>query len=211
MVYTGNETGGMVWMLIFSKAKLAFLAVPKTGTTAYQLALRDHADLVISGPPELKHAPLYRYNRFIRPMFEKVCGTDLDVLAVMRDPMDWLGSWYRYRQRPALSGHPNSTQEVSFEAFLLAHLDQSPPPFANVGRQSKFLEARPNGVQVSYLFDYRDQSGLQNFLQDRLNVSFSLDRQNVSPPARLTVSTEVEDKLRRDRAEDFALFESIGR
>lgn len=80
-------------MMVFYKARLVVLAVPKTGSTAYESALRDHADLVMSQPPELKHAPLYRYNRFIRPMYEKVCDAELEVMAVMREPVSWLGSW----------------------------------------------------------------------------------------------------------------------
>ncbi len=83
-------------MLVFYKAKLAFLSVPKTGTTAYEAALRDHADLVISEPPMLKHAPVYRYNRFVRPMFLNVCDTELEVMAVMREPIGYLGGWWRY-------------------------------------------------------------------------------------------------------------------
>ncbi len=59
-------------MLVFVKEGLAFLSVPKTGTTAYQAALADRADMVVSDPPMLKHAPVYRYNRFFRPMFDKI-------------------------------------------------------------------------------------------------------------------------------------------
>ena len=79
--------------------------------------------MVISNPPDLKHAPVYRYNRFIRPMFEKVCGTKLETLAVMRHPVDWLGSWYRYRRRPFMKGRPNSTHEVTFDEFVRAYVN----------------------------------------------------------------------------------------
>lgn len=197
-------------MMIFSKAGLAFLSVPKTGTTAYQAALREHADLVITAPPELKHAPLYRYNTFIRPMYEKVCGKDLEVLAVMREPVSWLGSWYRYRQRPALEGHPNSTRGISFDDFVLAYSEPSPPPFANVGRQSKFLEARPNGVKVSHLFAYEQQPRIVTFLQQRLGVRFTLPLANVSAQTDAPLSSEARDRLHQAHPEDFALYNSIG-
>ena len=64
-------------MLVFFEERLAFLSVPKTGTTAYETALAPRADMVISEPPMLKHAPVYRYNRFIRPMYERVFGVEL--------------------------------------------------------------------------------------------------------------------------------------
>ena len=79
-------------MIVFFKERLAFLSVPKTGTTAYEKALAPRADMVISDPPMLKHAPVYRYNRFIRPMFLKICDAELELMAVMREPISWLGS-----------------------------------------------------------------------------------------------------------------------
>ena len=145
-------------MLVFWKEKLVILAVPKTGTTALAKALGSSADIVINDPPELKHAPLYRYNRFFRPMFEKACKQEhMDVMAIMREPVSWLGSWYRYRQRGFLDGKPTSTRGISFDEFVQAYLSDDRPPFANVGSQAKFLEPRPNGTQVSHLFRYEDQ------------------------------------------------------
>ncbi|QAX29567.1 gamma-glutamyl kinase [Leisingera sp. NJS204] len=196
-------------MMIFFKERLALLSVPKTGTTAFQAALRNRADLVISDPPELKHAPLYRYNRWIRPMFEKVCGAELEVAAVMREPVSWLGSWYRYRQRPALDGNPNSTKDVSFDDFLHAYCKGKPPAFANVGSQAKFLEPQPNGCKVSHLFRYEDQNTLKQFLELRLDVEIRLERKNVSPQASLTLSPEVQNHVRRKRAVEFELYDSI--
>ena len=196
-------------MMIFFKERLALLSVPKTGTTAFQAALRDRADMVISDPPELKHAPVYRYNRWIRPMYERVCGAELEVAAVMREPVSWLGSWYRYRQRPALAGKPNSTKNVSFDEFLHAYCKGKPPAFANVGSQAKFLEAQPNGCKVSHLFRYEDQEGLKRFLEQRLDQEIQLERKNVSPKVDLTLSLEVEQHFRKKKPAEFELYESI--
>lgn len=196
-------------MLVFYRAKLAFLSVPKTGTTAYEAALRDHADLVISDPPMLKHAPVYRYNRFVRPMFLKVCDTELEVMAVMREPVSWLGSWWRYRQRPFMEGKPNATHGISFDEFVLAYMKGQKPDFADVGSQFKFLESQPNGTGVTHLFRYEDQARLQSFLSDRLGVTFDLTRENVSPSVPLELSAEVEDRYRRKFPEEFELYDSI--
>ncbi|WP_299294860.1 gamma-glutamyl kinase [uncultured Tateyamaria sp.] len=196
-------------MLVFYKANLAFLSVPKTGTTAYENALRDHADMVISEPPTLKHAPVYRYNRFVRPMFVNVCKVELELMAVMREPISWLGSWWRYRQRPFMAGRPNATHDVSFDDFVQAYMKGKKPSFADVGSQLKFLETQPNGVGVTHLFRYEDQARLQGFLTDRLGVSFDLGRANVSPSVPMSLSPDVEEKLRRKCADEFALYESI--
>ncbi|MEM9968779.1 MAG: gamma-glutamyl kinase [Pseudomonadota bacterium] len=196
-------------MLVFYKERLAFLAVPKTGTTAYHSALKDHADVVISGPPELKHMPVYRYNRFMRPMFERACQAELELMAVMREPISWLGSWYRYRRRPEMKGHANSTHKVSFDDFIQAYASGAADGFANVGSQAQFLAPRPNGTAITHYFTYEDQPRLKAFLEDRLGLQFTLARENTSPNMPLHLSEKVEEHLRESCPDEFTLYESI--
>lgn len=196
-------------MLVFYKERLVLLAMPKTGSTAYQSALRDRADLVISGPPELKHAPVFRYSRWFRPMFARVCDTRMELVAVMREPISWLGSWYRYRQRDAVAGLPVSTAGLSFDDFVRGYVKGNQPAFANVGSQAKFLEAQPNGTGISHLFRYEDLSRLDRFLEDRLEIELRTPRLNCSPRMDLTLSPAMEQRLRRKCAAEFALYDSI--
>ena len=197
-------------MLVFSSARLVFLSVPKTGTTAYEKALAPFASMVVSAPPELKHAPVFRYNRFFRPALEKFVGPDLAVLAVMRDPLDWLGSWYRYRQRPEMKGHSNATHDVTFDAFVQAYMKGQSPGFANVGSQAKFLEPQPNGTAVTHLFKYEDQKGLTEFLEQRLGHSFETERLNRSPEKTLNLSEKTTMRFKRKFDNEYRLWEGIG-
>ncbi|WP_417741055.1 gamma-glutamyl kinase [Salipiger sp.] len=194
-------------MLVFWKARLVLLAVPKTGSSAYESALAPHASMTVLDPPELKHAPVYRYNRFFRPMFEKMGTPDMELMAVIREPVSWLGSWYRYRQRGFLDGRPTSTRGISFNDFVEAYTRGERPPFANVGSQAKFVEPRPNGTGVNQLFRYENQAGIIAFLEDRLGVTLDLPRENVSPRGDLVLSPEIEAKLRRKSAADFEIWE----
>ena len=196
-------------MLMFHKAKLVFLAVPKTGTTAYAQALEPLATMVVRDPPELKHAPVYRYNRFFRPMFEKFVGEDLTVVAVMREPIDWLGSWYRYRKRPFLDGQPTSTRDIDFDTFVDAYAKGDTPPFANVGGQARFLRPHQNGTKVTHVFRYEDQAGLTAFLEERLETQIVTQTINASPKENLDLSEATEAKLRRKFATDFEVYNSI--
>ena len=41
-------------MIVFSKARLVMLSVPKTGSTAYQAALAPLASMVVRDPPETR-------------------------------------------------------------------------------------------------------------------------------------------------------------
>lgn len=198
-------------MLVFFKERLALLSVPKTGTTAYQTALAARADMVISDPPLLKHAPVYRYNRFIRPMFLNVCDAEMELVAVMRDPVSWLSSWYRYRQRPFMVDKPNNTHGITFNDFVEAYMKGKRPGFAEVGSQFKFLERQPNGTGVTHLFRYEDPRRLQGFLEDRLDIKLNLARENVSPDIEVTLSPDIEERFRRKCADEFALYDSISR
>jgi len=196
-------------MLVFEKAKLIFLSVPKTGTTSYETALAPIASILINDPPELKHAPMYRYNRFMRPMLEKFVGEDIEIMAVMREPVSWLGSWYRYRQRPHLAGSINSTASISFDDFVSAYLKGQKPSFANVGSQAKFLEPQKNGTSVKFQFKYEDQPAIISFLEARLKTRLDLPKLNVSPKMTLRLSPEIESRYRRKCAEEFDLWNSI--
>ncbi len=196
-------------MLVFSKAKLVFLSVPKTGSTAFHTALAPHAAIAVCDPPQLKHAPLYRYNRFYRPIVDKFIGDGLDIVAVVREPVSWLGSWYRYRQRPDTLGKANATHDISFDDFISAYCLTQRPAFAKVGSQARFLAPMPNGLRVTHLFRYEDQNGLIDFLEGRLGASISPPRLNVSkgkPPA---LSEAMKARLHRARPEEFNLWNSI--
>ncbi|WP_166415681.1 gamma-glutamyl kinase [Cochlodiniinecator piscidefendens] len=196
-------------MMIFWKARLAFLAVPKTGTTAYESALGDRADILMRNPPGIKHMnPRFFKNRLL-PNLERGDTKDIETLAVMRNPLEWLGSWYRYRQRSHLNGKPNSTANVTFDQFVLDYLSETQPSHARVGRQYRFLTANDGTVSVDHLFDYAHLDHLTRFLEDRLEFRFSLARKNVSPTKKHALSAEIEAKLRTQCSEDFALYDAL--
>ena len=86
-------------MLVFWKENLALLAVPKTGTTAIEQALAPHASMAILDPPVLKHLPIYRYDRFLKPFFLKAADKELETVTVVRNPIDWILSAYLHTCR----------------------------------------------------------------------------------------------------------------
>jgi hypothetical protein len=73
-------------MLIFSRYNLVLLAVPKTGSTALEVALGTRRRIGrFANPPELKHLPLYRYNRFMRPLLQLTTGQDRETFALISE------------------------------------------------------------------------------------------------------------------------------
>ena len=194
-------------MLVFWKENLVLLAVPKTGSTALQGALAPRASMVLRDPPHLKHAPCYRYKRFLRPFFVQAGGQTPEVMAVVRNPIDWLGSWYRYRTREELIGHENSTHNISFDDFVLEYCKGQPAPFAAVGSQSKFLRINDGAVGAEHLFQYEAWDKVIEYLEARLEMQITLKQMNVSPKRELTLSQDVEAKLREKRADEFDIWE----
>lgn len=198
-------------MLVFWQEKLVLLAVPKTGTTALAGALSGRASMVLRDPPHLKHSPIYRYGRFLQPFFEKAGGQSLETVAVVRHPVDWLSSWYRYRSRDAIAGQPNSTRGLSFDAFVDEYCKGKPAPFAAVGSQARFVTGPKGDMSVDHLFCYEGMPKLIGFLEQRLGQKIELPRLNVSPSGAPTLSPEVLAKLERKRADEFAVWETAQR
>lgn len=195
-------------MLVFWEQRLAFLATPKTGSTAIESALQPLAALAIQRPPLLKHTTVHRYHRFIGPYLEAASGHRFTVVALMREPRDWLGSWFRFRQREDVPDQDKSTRAMTFEDFARAYCSDPRPGFADVGSQERFLRPR-QGEGVDRLFRYEEIDSFVHFLEDRLNCAITLPRVNVSPQADLHLSPETEAKLADVQAEDYRLYNSI--
>ena len=122
-------------MLVFFEQRLAFLATPKTGSTAIAAALESLAAVSIQRPPLLKHTTVHRYRRFIGPFLEAASKDSFTVVALMREPRDWLGSWYRFRQREETEAG-KSTRGMSFDDFVRAWCHEA------IGSFVHFLEER---------------------------------------------------------------------
>lgn len=195
-------------MLVFWEQRLVILSTPKTGSTAVQAALESLATMAIQRPPVLKHTSVQRFRRYIGPYLEAGAGTPFTVAALMREPRDWLGSWFRYRQRDDIPDPALSTRGMDFDRFINAWCDDPQPGFAAVGSQARFLQPKGEGG-VDHLFRYEEIDVFVRFLEDRLDCEIILPRLNVSPTAALDLAPETERRLRTCAARDFALYETL--
>jgi len=200
-------------MLISLKAQIAVFAMPKTGSTALEAALAPHCDLIFQGNPRIKHMPVRRFERFIRPYLVEMGSGDVQTAALMREPEEWLGSWYRYRCRPALKGHRNSAAGLSFDQFVDAYLSATPPPYAQVGRPFRFITRRDDTIGIDHLFRYDAMPSFIEFLSERFGTRLSVETQNVSPGAKsdLQLSSQLRDQLRDHLAQEYDVYETVAR
>ncbi|PQO23440.1 hypothetical protein C2I36_07800 [Rhodobacteraceae bacterium WD3A24] len=199
-------------MMVFWEQRLVFLATPKTGSTAIEAALDSMASFAITRPPELKHTPAYRYRRFLRPFLEGQARGAFTVVAMMREPVDWLGSWYRFRQREEILDPSRSTAEMDFDAFVAGYIAEPRARFADVGSQARFLappDGQPGALGVDRLFRYEEIDAFVDFLEDRLDCEIILPRLNVSPAGATDLSPGMAERLRAHAAADFALYDSL--
>jgi hypothetical protein len=194
-------------MLVSIPRRLAYLALPKTGTQSLERVLAPHCDIRFGGLPRAKHMNLRTFERFVRPYLEAIGAGDTETVCVIREPVDWLGSWYRYRGRRGLDGQPNSTKSRSFAEFVEGYLATPQPAFAKVGRISRFVAGASGVPAVTHMFRYENLGGLTRFLGERFETRISLPRVNVSSRADLELPAPLRARLETELAADFALYE----
>lgn len=190
-------------MLVCSGANLVFLAVPKTGTTAVEVALMPHADIVFG--KHRKHMTARRYHKVIAPFLADTLNLRPQTMAVIRNPVDRLRSWYRYRKRDDTDDPAYSTARLSFDDFIMDVIADDPPLHAQVGNQHRFLCDGTGALLVDHLFAYERQTVLRGFLCDRVGARLVFKQKNVSPDIPAPISSGVEDALRAARPAEFAL------
>ena len=126
----------------------------------------------------------------------------------MREPIDWLGSWYRYRMRE-IEESDQSTAGMDFAGFIEAYLSPEPPRFAAVGTQSGFL-CDPNGfLLVDRVFRYEALTSFVHFLEDTLGCEITLPHMNVSPKAPMTLPEDLRRRAMKVLANDYAIYNSL--
>jgi hypothetical protein len=194
-------------MLIFAQERLAYLAVPKTGSTAIEMALRPAAEIILA--KRRKHMNAQGYRRKMAPFLKSAFGVECETVALMRDPVDQIRSWYKYRSRDEIAGQPNSCRSMSFDDYIRAVASDTPPDCAQIGSQFVFLSDGAGQLGVDHLFAYAHQPAFLAFMEERLKMTIRLKRQNVSPRMRAPLSPAAEAHLRARRAEEFALYDRL--
>jgi hypothetical protein len=202
-------------MIFLHKARLVILSQPKTGTTALEAALSPRASISASKPPELKHMSYRGFLKFVAPLIEAQAGLDrseYEVVAVMREPVDWIGSWYRYRTRDELKkpGNPravNFTGNMSFDDFVrdICQPATEQPQHARIKTPSWIALDGPGSIGVDRLFSYEALDIFYDYIVDRTGKPIETRTANVSPKMELSLLPESREKLRQHFAFEFDL------
>lgn len=199
-------------MLVLAAQKLVVLEAPKTGSLALRAALEPFADPFWSQGS--RHTGFVGYQRYHHRALTIALGEAPKTIAVMREPLRRLQSWYRYRRRSQVSMSTVSTRGITFEEFVRGYLEPDQPAFASVGRQDRFLGWNGTSVQVDHVFDYNRLDLLTDFLSQRLGTETALPQRNVSAEADdadYTLSDETLARLLTQYETEFAIYAALRR
>ncbi len=196
-------------MLIFARQRLVFLATPKAGSSAVEAALEPLAEVAIKRPAPLKHMTARDYGTHFAPYLEAKLGGPLTTVALMREPLDWLRSWYRFQLQDDIDdpGHPMAGR--SFEQFAQDFMAPRPPSFANPGSQTDFLCDAAGAPLVDHLFRYEEIDSFVEFLEDKLDFEIILPRVNVPPAVDVELSAQTSAALQEAMAAELSLYATL--
>ena len=194
-------------MLIFWEKRLVFLATPKTGSTAIEMALEPLASASLQRPEALKHTGIASYHRHLGPWLTEQTGEDFTTIALMREPLDWLRSWYRFKLRDDSDDPTHPMEGVSFADFARRYVAPGGRTALGIGSQAEFLLNGRNRADRIFRYDRID--AFIDFLETRLDCMIELPRINVPPSVDVRLTPEDEASLRSAMAEDLALYNSL--
>jgi hypothetical protein len=193
-----------VELLIFWKERLVVIANTKTGSTSLESAFEGLAEVVVSRPAALKHTTAAACRRHVAPwLAEFAGGAPFETAALVREPLDWLGSWFRDR-----AGSGELPEGMDFAGFGRDVLAAPPPGHARIITQAEMLCAEDGTPAVDALFRYDAIERFVEFLEDRLGCEITLPRLRVSPAAPTDLPADLRARLAEHLAADIALYDA---
>lgn len=184
-------------MMYLPEANLVYIAVPKTGGVSAANALRPYADpSTIYDTNDVNS--MHTTSSFARRLYPKS-----DIVCVVREPVDWLFSKYKYTSGPYFSWDSvYTTRHQTFSRFVKRYLKGEKP------------WPEPHRMQVDYaqeanfIFKYENLSGFTNFLSKRLGQTIVLPTLNVSPQKSFDVPEDQILEVKSFLKDDYTLWNS---
>lgn len=176
---------------------LSFVAVPKTATISIERAFSPFA---FNFKPHQHHA-----------VDEVKANSSNPCLAVIRHPLLWMESYYKYLRFSPYFARSDSIwglRSKSFEQFVWAYIRGQhmwPEPLRD---QSSYVSR--NGSVVEHLYRYENLSAAVDQLCDACGARVTLGQYNVSRDAPLELSAEAMSAFEQAAKRDYDLYETLG-
>jgi len=197
------------------KQKFIFIANTKCASTSIEKSkIGETPEIKITNAPIGKHMSLEQVHERFGFVFNVIKFEEFFKFGVIRDPVDWVVSWYNYRSRAELSdpnkkNYRNYAGDMTFSGFWDSAKDQHS---LNPQSQRFFSTSNPD-IKVDYLIR------LENLNEDLLAVKailglnlLNIKQRNKSQTARMS-SPAVEDRVRKEIEQkyhsDYELIEGL--
>lgn len=198
-------------MLISLEKRFIFIANTKTGSTSIERALAPYADIRHDGTPERKHVGIRDVLKECRSVFEQP-GTGPETFlkfGVMRDPVDWIYSWFRYRKR---RGARNPLPiDMTFEEFW----ERRDWTFQNKKGQKNLQKNRfisqDGDILMDRIIPYPELATGFAEICENLGLEVTLPRTNVSEikPTKKPIAPSLLREVEQFFSEDYDLYHRL--
>ncbi len=192
-------------MIISESLQFIYIAVPKTGSSSMEAAFKAYESERLSAGVK-KHTPA----KMLKAQLGDEFWNRSFKVAMVREPFDWMYSWYRFRQRDALKDpahrfHHRYTGNISFDEFV-----QTFNKNELMLKQSDFICDEQGEVMIDFVGRLESLQSDFDHVCSRLGVtSITLPQLNVSGQAQSQIdslSTSSRERIRRIFKRDFELF-----
>lgn len=195
-------------MLISTSKQFIFAANTKTASTSIEHILAPHSEIVCDDNSAVKHMSLANALKEFGPILSETEGgaEGYFKFGVIRDPIEWIGSWFRYRTSNNVSAPLD--KELDFRAFWqradwnILHPDGS----GKYLQQDIFCDAGGR-ILADVILPYGGLSSMFAEICELMGINGDLPRKNVSQRAHSgdLIPEDLLDEMREFYAPDYAL------
>lgn len=198
-------------MIISVEKRLAVFAMPKCASSTIHAEFSGVNAIRLAGSPDVKHTNFQTWAQYFRPWLDSLGVGPVETVCLFREPLDWLESHWRYRQRDAAREGPNSTVGVSFEAFVTLYVEGRRRP-ANLRSPARFVSDEEGRVGIDRIWRYDHIEDFLAYVRERLGTPPRPQRRNVSPPRPpQPVPKALKARFRAYAARDYEIYETVAR
>lgn len=195
-------------MLAAPQHGFVFLAAAKAASTSVQRALRDVAHLEIRTPPPLKHMTAREFEVDVAPGLA-ADGFPRDAYvttALVREPVDLVVSWWRYRSREQVRDHPHSTHDVEFADFARQVMRGE----GRFRRPSEWASDTRGRVLVQRLWKYDHLDAFAGWLGEKVGRDIVVEHRHRSPERPVVIAPSLRRDLEAYLAPELRIYEAAG-
>lgn len=189
-------------MIAAPKHGFVFLAAAKSGSTSIERAFGRFAQLLTQTPPKLKHASAREFETWFAPLLDAYGfpRSGYQTVAVMREPLDLVASWWRYRSRPGVP-RERSTAHLDFDEFA----QEVVAGRGGFRRPADWMSDETGSLLVDRVYKYEHLDLAVDWMAGRIGGAVDLPHLNPSVERELAVSADTRRLLEHHFARELEI------